>query len=74
MMRHDLSYYRKIQGTYGVQTAKDAQIRAARSYIQNAFQKSLNWETILVNQTDDYEVQVIPVTEDFNMKKIKNRI
>jgi len=72
-MRHTLSYYRKIQGTNGVATEKEAQLRRAREEIQRAFQRNLNWETVTINHTDECDFLIVPIPEDVYTKKIKTR-
>ena len=69
-MKHNLAYYRKIQGTYGVQTAKEAQLRAARGALRQSFQKTLNWETVYVNKDEEMDFLIVP-TDDLYTKKIK---
>lgn len=69
-MKHTIEYYRKIQGTYGVNSAKEARVRASRQAIRNAFHKSLNWENVIVNGCEERTFLVIP-TDDVYTKKIK---
>lgn len=72
-MRHDISYYRKIHGTYGVSTAKEAQVRAVKANVANSFQNTINWERVCINHsTDEQELEIIP-TDDLYTKKFKAR-
>lgn len=82
MMRHNIAYYRAIQGTNGVESAKEAKVRAFQRETQRAFQKALNWEVVKVkrgvssgNEFQDQfeqELQVIPANDPLT-KKLKTR-
>jgi hypothetical protein len=81
-MKHDIGYYRAIHGTNGVQSAKEAKVRAYQRETQRAFQKALNWEVVEVKRAllDSYvqqelieqELQVIPSNDPLT-KQLKSR-
>lgn len=70
-MLHDISYYRIIHGTNGVESQKEAEVRAAREAIHASFAVTINWERIIKNG-EERELHVIP-TDDYYTKKIKAR-
>lgn len=81
-MRHNIAYYRAIQGTNGVKSAKEAKVRAFQRETQKAFQKTLNWEVVKIkrgvltgnefNDLFEQELQVIPSNDPLT-KKLKSR-
>ena len=79
-MKHDIEYYRAIHGTNGVQSAKEAKVRAFQRETQRAFQKALNWELVEIKRDvcikyhslPKQELQIIP-TNDLFVKQIKTR-
>lgn len=68
-MIHDISYYRRIHGTNGVQTQKEADLRAFRKEVERSFKETLNWEMAEVNG-EEQELQIAPGGDGVT-KKIK---
>lgn len=52
-MIKDLSYYRKIQGTNGASTAKEAEVRMIQNELLRDFENSLDCEDVTVNGTSE---------------------
>ena len=72
-MKHDISYYRKIHGTYGVDTAKEAHIRSIKQNVMGSFQNTINWEQVFVNHSlEEQELEIVP-TIDIYTKKFKTK-
>lgn len=81
-MRHNIAYYRAIHGTNGVNSAKEARVRAFQRETQRAFQKTINWEIVEVKRVKldccmqqdliEQELQIIP-SNDPLVKQLKSR-
>lgn len=48
-MKHDLAYYRAIQGMTGATSAKEAEIRAIKSEVLRDFSNSIDCEDVTIN-------------------------
>lgn len=70
-MKHDLAYYRAIQGMTGVSSAKEAELRAIRHDVSNDFANSLDCEKVQVNGEDS--ALLITKTVDRTIKNIVTR-
>lgn len=70
-MRHDISYYKKIQGALGSDSQKQTLMRQAAKEVNRAFQRTINWE---IAQVDDRAIDLtITPGESERIKKIKTR-
>lgn len=70
-MIHDITYYRLLQGTNGVENEKQAKVRAYRDRITEDFSRTLNWEEVFINHAEDsQEVQIVPLSDPFTKKII----
>ena len=70
-MIHDITYYRMLQGTNGVENEKQAKVRAYRDRITEDFSRTLNWEEVFINHAEgSQEVQIVPLNDPFTKKII----
>ena len=67
-MRHDLDYYRKIQGMNDVSSRKEAEIRLIKSNLAHDFYNSIDCESASVNGT--LTDLLITRSTDYNIKKV----
>lgn len=70
-MKHDLAYYRMIQGHDDAMSAKDAEIRMIKSELDRDFSASLDCENVQVNGTS--QDLLITKTVDPTIKSITSR-
>ena len=67
-MRHDLEYFRKIQGMNNVESRKEAEIRLIKSNLAHDFYNSIDCESATVNGTSTD--LLITRSTDYTIKKV----
>lgn len=67
-MKHDLDYYRKIQGISGVTSYKEAEVRMIKSELAHDFHNSIDCECVAVNGAST--TLLITKTADYAIKKV----
>lgn len=70
-MRHDIAYFRKIQGAYESESLRQTQLRQAAGYVKKNFYKTIDWEKVLVNG-EDAEYIITPGS-NFQNKLIRSK-
>lgn len=70
-MKHDLDYYRAIQGLSDVQTAKEAEIRLIRHEVTRDFENTIDCEDVKINGCD--AKLLVTKTPDYAAKKIASK-
>ena len=70
-MKHDIAYYKKLQGALGSDSPKQTLMRQAAAEVNRCFQKTINWEVAEVNG-QKIDLTITP-GENEKHKKVKTR-